>query len=88
MQKIFLYSLHIADVQFVSLPRHACTLSVAEQNGQLCLWALLDPEAACVERPIYIHSTGQEVAFPSSKRLIGTVLTGPFVWHIFEEAIV
>ena len=80
---IFKYGLRIADIQVVFMPDQAEILSVAAQDGKLCLWAIVNPESEKVDRHIEIIGTGSSM--PSVERIfLGTVLMPPFVWHVFE----
>jgi len=42
---IWKFTLDLVDEQQVSLPKDAEILSVQVQNGNICLWALVNPEA-------------------------------------------
>lgn len=40
---IWKFKLAITDIQEIKIPEGAELLSVAKQNGNLCLWAMVDP---------------------------------------------
>ena len=84
---IWKFELQVTDAQRVIMPEGAKLLSVGDQRGTLCLWALCDPSAGLEDRHIEIVGTGnpisQEVGI--GRRFIGTVLMEPFVWHVFES---
>ena len=72
----------------VKLPREARILSVQVQQGRLCMWVEVQPEAPLVDH--YFMSVGTGVALEplvqSGARLkyITTWQAGPFVWHLHE----
>lgn len=82
---IWKYELKLTDRQKVSMPVASDLLSVANQRGTLCLWAMVDPtNANKVERDIEIIGTGNPM--PDGRRsFIGTAVIDPFVWHVFER---
>jgi hypothetical protein len=67
------------------LPRGAEILHVANQNGQIFAWALVDPKQDLLFREIEIVGTGNSLDTHSSRKYIGTVHLDPFVWHVFER---
>lgn len=85
--RIWKYELGIMDSQHITMPRDAQILSVANQGGQLCLWAMVDADKPSECRSIEIIGTGNPVHqdMGVERRFIGTVLMGPFVWHVFER---
>lgn len=84
---IWKFELEITDTQQVRMPKGAQILSVANQNGKVCLWAMVNPNDSLESRCIEIIGTGNKVAFgPGVQRsFIGTVVVNPFVWHVFEQ---
>lgn len=86
MQKIYKYGLELEDEQTIEMPLDAQILSVANQRGVLCLWAMVIPGIAMEKRTIEIIGTGNPIASRISgiKKFIGTVVIEPFVWHVFE----
>lgn len=81
---IWKFPLKLTDIQDVLLPIGAQILSVAEQNGVICLWAIVNPEEEKATRSIEIHGTGNDSFGPGSRTFLGTVVMNPFVWHVFE----
>ena len=55
----------------------------------VCLWAVVNTEEAKLVRRLFrIYGTGREIKEPlESLNYIGTVQTGPFVWHVFERNV-
>jgi len=88
MQQIWKYPLALTDLQLISMPEKAEILSVADQDGTLCLWAMVDPNALRSEvRAIEIIGTGNPISTPIgyARLFIGTAVMRPFVWHVFER---
>lgn len=88
MQKIWKYPLALTDVQLIPMPEKAEILSVADQDGTLCLWVMVDTHALQEEvRAIEIIGTGNPIATPIgyARLFIGTAVMRPFVWHVFER---
>jgi hypothetical protein len=82
---IYKYEIPVQSTFELVLPRPSIILSVQEQNGKICLWALVDSNTKETEiRRIHIVGTGYK--FPlTSLQFIATVQLGVYVWHIFEE---
>jgi len=84
--KIFKYPLQIIDRQILKLPVGARKLSVQNQGGFVCLWALVDPNAEKRPVEIFIYGTGNPIDQDITRQLyIDTVQQGQFVWHVFAE---
>lgn len=71
----------LEDGPVLRLPVGATVLTAQSQAGRLCLWAVVDPEAAREDRKVHVIGTGQPV--PEDVQYVGTVQEGPFVWHVF-----
>lgn len=82
---IYKYNLKLTDRQTLNLPDSATLLTVQEQNGILCLWALVNPKFPLEPRIIEILGTGNLVPV-AQRKYISTVQTnqGSLVWHVFE----
>lgn len=88
MMKIFKYALEITDEQHVELPHDSQLLSVQDQNGQLTLWALINPNLNMVFRLVTIIGTGHPITKPRAVlgTFIGTVqMYNGLVWHVFVK---
>lgn len=86
MSVVWKFPLAPVTEQAVVMPAGAEILHVDEQDGRVCLWALVDPDASLVEKLISIRGTGEPIdAEWKGPRHIGTVLTagGQLVWHVF-----
>jgi hypothetical protein len=80
---------------FVSMPAGAEVLNVDHQNGQVVLWAMVDPEARTHQRKFDIVGTGLAVddLFMEDREYIGTAQIPPnnpmafsaLVLHVFED---
>lgn len=90
---IFKYPLEITDFQTVKMPFSAEILSVKEQNGTLCLWALVDPDIGFeMDYKIHIIGTGAPIDSAVVKSFYGglyfidtVVMSYGLVWHVFQE---
>lgn len=80
---IFKYPLGSAGLVTVAMPKGARVLSAQEQRGQLCLWAMVDPDQKCEARLFAIHGTGNGLPDDPGE-FIAAVQQGSLVWHIFE----
>lgn len=84
MSEVWKFTLRIDDEQLVPMPKDADLLHVADQYGQLALWALVIPTGQPeVKRRILIRGTGAPIwSFPH----VGSVVTagGSLVWHVFD----
>lgn len=67
------------------MPKDSKILSVHNQNGTICLWAMVSPRLVDETRTIEIIGTGNSFDEDVERTFIGTVLQSQFVWHIFER---
>ena len=51
--------------------------------GQLCMWALVDPQAEKISMRVYIFGTGHDGVNSLSMKYVGTCQTSGYVWHVF-----
>ena len=85
MKSIWKYPLHLVESQEIQLPAESEILYIGEQQGELFLWALVDPkETEFTVKTILIKGTGEPIE-EEGLRHLRTVITeaGLFVWHIF-----
>jgi hypothetical protein len=84
MQRIYKYPLLILDEQEVEMPMGAGLMTVQMQNGQPCLWALVDTENTLEKRKVLIRGTGHPAV--DVGRYISTfqMKGGELVFHAFE----
>ena len=85
--RIWKFPLEATDMQEITVPDGADLLSVANQNGTICLWVMVDPSAEPRRRYIEIIGTGNSFSIDMGvdRVFIGTVIVNPFVWHVFER---
>jgi hypothetical protein len=90
MQQVWKYELSIHKLQpndliTIQLPVGADILTVHEQHGSICLWALVNTNATKIERTFRIAGTGHNLANGNFK-YIGTAFLedGALVFHVFE----
>lgn len=80
----------------ISMPKGAEVLSVQEQHGMPCIWALVDPSNKTEERHFEIFGTGHDIPMngerksyqnPVKRKYIGTfqLQGGSLVFHLFER---
>jgi hypothetical protein len=84
MKTVHKYVLPVEDEVTFAPPAGAQLLHVAEQQGDLCLWALVDPSRQPRLRHLRIAGTGHEI--DGSPSYIGTAHLhgGRLVIHVFE----
>lgn len=84
MKTIHKYPLNLDTEQTLTMPAAAEILSVQDQGGVLCIWALVDTDRLPEERRFRVYGTGHAIAnFPH--KYLATVIQGSFVWHVFER---
>ena len=86
-RSIFKYILDAADVQEIQMPIGSTILSVGVQRDEICIWALIEPDAVKVSRRIYICPTGREADGLQRVKFLGTVMlhAGNLVFHVFTD---
>lgn len=84
---IYKYQLELKDVQTIKIPYNHKFLQVAEQNGKLWVWVKIgkDCKDKTQDRVIHIYGTGHPIETEKLLIHLGTVVTTPFVWHVFVE---
>ena len=91
MKAIWKYELTVEGLQNIKMPVNAQILSVQEQYGKPCLWALVSSEGteATEERTIETFGTGHYVPVDMGveRKFIGTFQLddGAFIGHVFER---
>jgi hypothetical protein len=82
---IWKFSLDLVDRQTVMMPRGAVVIAAQEQDGRICLWAIVDPKANLTSRMFAIVGTGMPLPSQMGHLLhLATVQLDRFVWHVFE----
>lgn len=87
MRTIYKYKLAVVDEQEIQIPDFAEILSVQNQNGELCLWALVNSDNKPEPWTIQIVGTGNPASGINAEDFIGTVQQhdGGLVWHVFAH---
>ena len=85
-KKIYKYTLEVLDRQLIEMPVGARILSLQQQGSTVCIWAIVEEGQPIDKRVFYIFGTGHTLPdFINKSDFIGTVQTGPLVWHVFDE---
>jgi hypothetical protein len=84
-KSIWKFPLSGESCDLIEMPKGAVTLSVQTQRGEICIWALVNPNAETEKRLFVTVGTGRSISL-STGIYIGTVQTsdGFFVWHVFD----
>lgn len=84
MKTIYKYELRMDDTASIKMPEGAKILCVKTQNGNPCIWALVDTEVQGEYRSFVIFGTGHDVE--NEGEYIGTFLidSDSLVFHVFE----
>lgn len=85
MRKVYKYPLRVTDEQEIEIPYNAECLSVQMQDGQVCLWALVNPDAVMSKLRILIAGTGHPIDENEIFKYISTFQMhgGKLVFHAF-----
>lgn len=85
MQTIWKFPLLLEGRQHAQVPRGYRLLHVAaDPQGNISFWAMVDPEAPKESVVFRVVGTGHPV--DDRWRHEGSLVQGPFVWHVFTEA--
>lgn len=83
MQTIFKYPLGFSAANHLDMPVGSRPVMVAMQNGQVTMWAQVDPDfETTTKRDFVVAGTGHPV--PDDYVHVGSCMDGMFVWHVFE----
>jgi len=88
MKNIFKYTLEILDVQRLDIPTGSKILSVAEQYGNIVLYALVDDARGGLDSfEIFIRGTGHPFGDIDNCEFLGTVKLdeGRLMFHVFYK---
>lgn len=86
-----IYKYILSSECFREIPIGASLLSVHEQDGEICLWALVDPANNLEVRHFSAYRTGEQVPQEVTQVFIGTVPLKSRLWekhtihHVFER---
>jgi hypothetical protein len=86
MRTVYKYTLQARDDNAVSMPVGATILSAQVQDGDIQIWALVDPDAKKETRYFGVAGTGHPIDDNFAGKFIGTVqmYQGALVFHVFE----
>jgi hypothetical protein len=85
MNTIYKYVLPIHGEVKLKVPSLFRPLYIGTKEGELCLWALVDPSTLEQTRIINIYGTGQPVELMSSFDYIGScIMPNGLVWHVVD----
>jgi len=85
---IFKYKLRARQIQNVKMPVGAVIQSVQKQDGDIHVWALIDPTETTLEaRYFEICGTGNEFDYSDKHKFLGTCQALDGVWHVYEYKI-
>lgn len=89
-KSIWKFPLEVTNEQVVPMPAGAKVLTVATQEGQPCVWALVDTAAPKPPRKFRIVVTGHTINFNLDQfNFMGTFQLhgGALVFHVFMEVL-
>jgi hypothetical protein len=84
--KVYKYVIPVVDEPVIIMPLSAKLLHVHNQRGEICLWALVNPEDREVgARRFRVAGTGHPISQGENLDYIGTVHMdgGRLVFHVF-----
>lgn len=86
---IWKFDLETLDIQGVLMPKYAEILTVQRQQGNLCMWALVDPKEEKEPRFFEIFGTGHPIK-PNTNVSMSYIDTyqerdGLLIFHLFER---
>ena len=85
MNVIYKYPLSLPQVNALELPESFFVALVAIQEGQIRIWIEHDPEAEKIPYQFISYGTGHPI--PKHMTHVGSVISGPYVWHVYYQAV-
>lgn len=82
METIWKFKAPIDDTIRIKMPVGAVVLSVQAQNGEPCIWAIVNPAVDVEFRTFHWRGTGHPLG--EVGRFVGTVQFPGLVFHLFE----
>lgn len=88
MKTIWKFAAKIDDRQDIRVPKGTQVLTAQMQGQELCLWAMVEMDAATigVDMPVWVHGTGHpaDVAATFGRYLASVqMMGGTLVFHVF-----
>jgi hypothetical protein len=87
MKTIWKFKLQTTDEQQILMPKGSEILTVQIQDGEPCIWAMInEPNAEAEKRYIEVFGTGNPILSHGPRKYIGTyqLRGGALVFHVFE----
>jgi hypothetical protein len=86
MKTIWKFPLMLNGLCGIDMPDGTEILSIQTQNGQPCMWGLVDAAHPKVHRTFLTLGTGHPAQSATAQNFIGTYQTacGSLVFHVFE----
>jgi hypothetical protein len=81
MKTIYKYPLSFP-THIVYLPEGCRIVKLAEQDGAMYIWAIVDTGGLSIARRFTFVGTGHPLPV-GEYEYIDTIFQGPFVWHLF-----
>jgi hypothetical protein len=74
------------EMTVLNMPVGAKILTVREQRGSACIWALVDLTKASQPRTFVMYGTGYPMPDPAGLQFVDSVMFfgGDIVFHVFE----
>ena len=85
-QQVWKFPLRVEDEQIIEVPVGAEPLKAEMQNGELCLWMLVQPSSNKVSKKVHVHGTGHYVSNSvTSSDYVDSFMMhgGALVFHVF-----
>ncbi len=90
MNVIYKYELKIEDAGVITTPLDSTLLKIAEQDGKLFAWLMVDTTEDNTEMHFRIYGTGHEIddcccGFTDYNYFDSILMSNGLVWHVFVE---
>ena len=74
-----------SEIQTIEMPVWSHILYFGEDpNGELCIWAQVNPVLEYESRSFYCIGTGWDMSEDYMWNWVGTARQGSYMWHLFE----
>ena len=83
MTRVFKYAIEHGRTT-IGMPEGSTVVHVAMQDKHVTLWAEVTDGGQPELREFLIVGTGQTIPDRVPFQHVGTVMDGPFVWHVYE----
>lgn len=82
---VYKYSIEaIRGDQVVHMPMGSTVVKIAPQNGQICIWAIVNTDVDVEKVPTSYRIVGTGQTIPDEAVCVETVFMEEFVWHVFR----